>query len=314
MSNWVSTQRQEYKSLRKGGQSKCLNEERVRLLDSIGFIWKAQRGGPKRERNPVEGIVLHPSSNGQKFAPAIVTATASVRRCTAKRLLHFFARGSIGSIDNTVTKYPDAVTRSNATQIINSAQGERAVVEKIALLDHMTASQMDMGNIAFRTQSAHSEAIGVNALLQNRSLTIGSMENNIHFSHAPQQNIRIANGGMVGNSDLSTLFGIQSNASTQLLQAKAYQQRFGNASAAVTALNNCLQPNLANISTPLWTLPTMPSALSLNAHSIGLSARAQLQLRTAHLVQPDPTTSLLRQLTSSQNSNVTPTFFEFFDN
>jgi len=61
LANWVSTQRQEFKLLREGKTSR-LTTERVKLLDSIGFIWEAHRGGlrikklkpPDLIENPVE--------------------------------------------------------------------------------------------------------------------------------------------------------------------------------------------------------------------------------------------------------------------
>mmetsp|Transcript_28109 Transcript_28109/g.39740 ORF Transcript_28109/g.39740 Transcript_28109/m.39740 type:complete len:633 (+) Transcript_28109:60-1958(+) len=46
LANWVSTQRQEYKLLKQGRSSR-LNPERVKALDSIGFVWAAQRGGAR---------------------------------------------------------------------------------------------------------------------------------------------------------------------------------------------------------------------------------------------------------------------------
>lgn len=45
LSNWVSTQRQEYKLLRKGIPSR-LSKRRIQLLDDLGFVWEAKRGYP----------------------------------------------------------------------------------------------------------------------------------------------------------------------------------------------------------------------------------------------------------------------------
>ncbi|KAL7557493.1 hypothetical protein ACA910_019339 [Epithemia clementina (nom. ined.)] len=65
LSNWVSTQRQEYKLMQKGRSSR-LTSQRIDLLDKVSFVWEAQRGGPRRKRkatvevpktaNPVVGI------------------------------------------------------------------------------------------------------------------------------------------------------------------------------------------------------------------------------------------------------------------
>eukprot|EP00523_Entomoneis_sp_CCMP467_P019920 CAMPEP_0168863248 /NCGR_PEP_ID=MMETSP0727-20121128/18853_1 /TAXON_ID=265536 /ORGANISM="Amphiprora sp., Strain CCMP467" /LENGTH=395 /DNA_ID=CAMNT_0008918313 /DNA_START=85 /DNA_END=1268 /DNA_ORIENTATION=+ len=49
LSNWVSTQRQEYKLLQKGRSSR-LTPQKIELLNKVDFIWEAQRGGPRRKR------------------------------------------------------------------------------------------------------------------------------------------------------------------------------------------------------------------------------------------------------------------------
>jgi hypothetical protein len=65
LSNWVSTQRQEYKLLKKGRSSR-LTDNRIDQLNKVSFVWEAQRGGPRRKRkasvsvpekpNPVAGV------------------------------------------------------------------------------------------------------------------------------------------------------------------------------------------------------------------------------------------------------------------
>jgi Helicase associated domain len=47
LANWTSTQRQEYKNLLKGKPSR-LSDQRIKLLNGIGFAWELQRGGRKR--------------------------------------------------------------------------------------------------------------------------------------------------------------------------------------------------------------------------------------------------------------------------
>jgi len=47
LANWVSTQRQEAK-LGSKGRSSRLNQERIDLLNSVGFVWEAQRGGGRK--------------------------------------------------------------------------------------------------------------------------------------------------------------------------------------------------------------------------------------------------------------------------
>eukprot|EP00551_Chaetoceros_affinis_P011838 CAMPEP_0203674320 /NCGR_PEP_ID=MMETSP0090-20130426/15753_1 /ASSEMBLY_ACC=CAM_ASM_001088 /TAXON_ID=426623 /ORGANISM="Chaetoceros affinis, Strain CCMP159" /LENGTH=400 /DNA_ID=CAMNT_0050540173 /DNA_START=178 /DNA_END=1380 /DNA_ORIENTATION=- len=50
LSNWVSTQRQEWKSFKLKRQSR-LTQERISLLNDIGFVWEAQRGGNRKRKN-----------------------------------------------------------------------------------------------------------------------------------------------------------------------------------------------------------------------------------------------------------------------
>eukprot|EP00542_Grammatophora_oceanica_P020276 CAMPEP_0194034854 /NCGR_PEP_ID=MMETSP0009_2-20130614/7302_1 /TAXON_ID=210454 /ORGANISM="Grammatophora oceanica, Strain CCMP 410" /LENGTH=546 /DNA_ID=CAMNT_0038675957 /DNA_START=139 /DNA_END=1780 /DNA_ORIENTATION=+ len=54
LGNWVSTQRQERRLLRLGRKSTRLTQERIEMLDKIGFIWEAQRGGARssQKRKP----------------------------------------------------------------------------------------------------------------------------------------------------------------------------------------------------------------------------------------------------------------------
>uniref|UniRef100_A0A7S1VGB4 Helicase-associated domain-containing protein n=1 Tax=Grammatophora oceanica TaxID=210454 RepID=A0A7S1VGB4_9STRA len=47
LANWVSTQRQEAK-LGREGRSSRLNQERIDMLNSVGFVWEAQRGGGRK--------------------------------------------------------------------------------------------------------------------------------------------------------------------------------------------------------------------------------------------------------------------------
>jgi Helicase associated domain len=48
LANWVSKQRQEYKNLLRGRTTR-LDENRIRLLNRVGFAWQLQRGGRRRQ-------------------------------------------------------------------------------------------------------------------------------------------------------------------------------------------------------------------------------------------------------------------------
>jgi hypothetical protein len=54
-STFLIQQRQEYKLLRKGRSSR-LTSDRIKLLNSVGFVWEAQRGGPRRRRKSNNSI------------------------------------------------------------------------------------------------------------------------------------------------------------------------------------------------------------------------------------------------------------------
>jgi hypothetical protein len=55
LSNWISTQRQEYKLMLKGRNSR-LTPEKIALLNKIDFVWEAQRGGPRRQERATVSV------------------------------------------------------------------------------------------------------------------------------------------------------------------------------------------------------------------------------------------------------------------
>lgn len=81
LSNWVSTQRQEYKLLIDGRPSR-LTDERIKKLSDIGFIWEARRGGPPGPR--VKDDDAQPCDNAKPPAaegkPKAAKATACIQR------------------------------------------------------------------------------------------------------------------------------------------------------------------------------------------------------------------------------------------
>lgn len=52
LANWVSTQRQEWKKWRDGRESR-LSDEKVQILQTLGFCFQAQRGGRRKRKSPV---------------------------------------------------------------------------------------------------------------------------------------------------------------------------------------------------------------------------------------------------------------------
>lgn len=69
LANWVSTQRQEWKSFSSNKPSR-LTEERVALLNKVGFVWEAHRGGArKRKSNDSISICAKKSCSPPKSVP-----------------------------------------------------------------------------------------------------------------------------------------------------------------------------------------------------------------------------------------------------
>ncbi|GKY98439.1 hypothetical protein MPSEU_000801400 [Mayamaea pseudoterrestris] len=67
LSNWISTQRQEYKLKLKGRNSR-LTQERIDLLNKVDFVWEAQRGGPRRQERATVSVPAqaHPAQARNK--------------------------------------------------------------------------------------------------------------------------------------------------------------------------------------------------------------------------------------------------------
>jgi hypothetical protein len=88
LSNWVSTQRQEYKLIQRGRQSR-LTQDRIDLLNKVDFVWEAQRGGPRRKRkatvavppkaNPVDMGKLRAKANRGKPTNPVTAGGAFLR-------------------------------------------------------------------------------------------------------------------------------------------------------------------------------------------------------------------------------------------
>lgn len=70
LANWVSTQRQEWKSYQAKRPSR-LTDEKVSLLNGIGFVWEAQRGYRKRKSSE------RADTNGTSFVSECVAQGAT---------------------------------------------------------------------------------------------------------------------------------------------------------------------------------------------------------------------------------------------
>merc|ERR1712151_714526 len=92
LSNWVSTQRQEYKLLKRGKRSSTLNDERIKLLNCIGFVWVAQRGSPRKQRKAGRILVPESCNNNKGLTPVFTAEARSAHKSAAICLLRAFPR------------------------------------------------------------------------------------------------------------------------------------------------------------------------------------------------------------------------------
>lgn len=88
LANWTSTQRQEYKNLLKGKASR-LNKQRIKLLESIGFVWELQRGGRRRRVTVTQGATstgtMNPSSSDAEGKAVVKMEGARIATAKASR-------------------------------------------------------------------------------------------------------------------------------------------------------------------------------------------------------------------------------------
>jgi hypothetical protein len=100
LSNWVSAQRQEYKLVQGGRPSNRLTDEKVKALDELGFVWEAQRGGPRRKQEMISQprsespvpVDAQGASNSSQIAPSenISCVDADEKAAAAESLLMFY--------------------------------------------------------------------------------------------------------------------------------------------------------------------------------------------------------------------------------
>lgn len=73
LSHWVRVQRQAYKTFRQGMPSK-MTEERIRLLDSVKFVWRAPRGPRRRRASAAVLPVVQGPNNGSHSEVTALTS------------------------------------------------------------------------------------------------------------------------------------------------------------------------------------------------------------------------------------------------
>ncbi len=79
LSNWVSTQRQEWKSFKLKRQSR-LTQERITSLNNVGFVWEAQRGGSRKRKSNERKTAETPTTKTQSNADTCNNKTRTRER------------------------------------------------------------------------------------------------------------------------------------------------------------------------------------------------------------------------------------------
>lgn len=114
LSTWVSAQRREYKNLNMGLTSTLTNDQ-VKLLNSVGFVWQAERGGKKRFREGNHVPVLD---------KALASVASPVYQQTAIKMLQAFGE------KNTITEsaQSDVGTSSRISDNTSFCEANRSLL------------------------------------------------------------------------------------------------------------------------------------------------------------------------------------------
>lgn len=121
LANWVSTQRQEYKLLQKG-RSNRLTPERMRLLNEVGFIWEAQRGGPRRLKKARVSVPARPT-------PKPPSRTRGGRGGASAATMPRTDMQGLGSSDAVVGRMQEAAGALNAVSGAPGQVGQDATLQ-----------------------------------------------------------------------------------------------------------------------------------------------------------------------------------------
>jgi hypothetical protein len=78
LANWVSTQRQEWKSLKLKRQSR-LTQERITLLTNVGFVWEGQRGGARKRKKDKISTDIETTASARPNTNTSIPTAATTR-------------------------------------------------------------------------------------------------------------------------------------------------------------------------------------------------------------------------------------------
>lgn len=163
LANWVSTQRQEYKSFCDGKPAR-ISKERIRLLNKLGFVWDAQRGnqrmasrykekmedigsaGPDQEFHVSEKrklpdddmstVMSEVSDTSQMRAQGYLSSSRSVNSAgsTAKKLKTTTDDAELSAVSGMTPSLSSAASYAQATQLLNTSLNQSTAVENAVAL------------------------------------------------------------------------------------------------------------------------------------------------------------------------------------
>ncbi len=115
-------QRQEYKLLQKGRSSR-LDGDRIKLLNDLGFVWEAQRGGPRRGQKATVSVPDEPRARVGGFSDSVPhQASASAISRSESKSSSTVASVTLPSRQQAQSPgLASAVARSRAQDLQNAA-------------------------------------------------------------------------------------------------------------------------------------------------------------------------------------------------
>lgn len=126
---WVSSQRRKY-AKKKNGLHASITEDQVKLLDSIGFVWKAERGGKKR---------IQQGSLVPAFDKALATVSSPVYQQNAIQLLKTMGQDA----PSLATATPRPTHGNNTSTKVDTLYGVNASVELLKHTSTATSAQIE---------------------------------------------------------------------------------------------------------------------------------------------------------------------------
>jgi len=122
LANWVSNQRQERREMLRGKKSgyRRLTQERIEMLDKIGFVWEASRGRAPCPKDDHEGNKSNSAAGGENDKKSIrrkISAKQGTRDSSSKDATVSTKIGSPAKERKTKKKPPSPLPYTNAADL-----------------------------------------------------------------------------------------------------------------------------------------------------------------------------------------------------